>query len=137
MDSPQTDCFPISDIPNQRTNQVLYSIIPLSPTGIGYTDLTGRFPTRLSRGNEYIFVSYHYDANAILAIPLKNRTSPCIISAWSELNNVYKKAGCALQIYLQDNKISKEMKDTFSTENITFQLVPPGNHHSNAAERAI
>ena len=36
-----------------------------------YTDLTGRFPRQSSRGNNYIFVAYNYDGNAILAEPIK------------------------------------------------------------------
>ena len=36
-----------------------------------YMDLIGRFPYCSSRGNEYILVAYHYDANAILGVPLK------------------------------------------------------------------
>jgi hypothetical protein len=37
------------------------------PTCQIYTDLRGRFPIRSNRGNQYIFVLYDYDSNAILA----------------------------------------------------------------------
>ena len=131
------DFFPPSSIPNVKSNAIINSIIPMSPTGLGYTDPAGRFPYRSTRGNEYIFISYNYDANAILATAMKDRTAPSIVHAWQELHNIYKKAGCAPDIYLQDNEISKLMKDTFMEEKIAFQLVPPGNHRANAAERAI
>ena len=39
-----TDAFPISDMPNKRTNQVIYKLIEVLPKDRGYTDLTGRFP---------------------------------------------------------------------------------------------
>ena len=42
---------------------------------MGYMDLTGRFPYRSSRGNEYIMVAYNYDGNQILMEPVKNKVS--------------------------------------------------------------
>jgi hypothetical protein len=41
-----------------------------------YTDRTGRFPVVSSKGNKYIMILYYYDSNAILAKPIKDRTSP-------------------------------------------------------------
>jgi hypothetical protein len=40
-----------------------------------YTEQTGRFPVVSSKGNKYVMVLYEYDGNAILAEPIKNRTS--------------------------------------------------------------
>ena len=60
------DAFPSSPLPNNKTHDVVYSIVEASPKGLAYTDLTGRFSYRSSRGNEYIFVGFHADANAIL-----------------------------------------------------------------------
>ena len=37
-----------------------------------HIDLTGRFPYKSSSGNEYIYVMYDYDSNAIFDIPIKN-----------------------------------------------------------------
>ena len=53
----------------------------VSPTGLGYTDPTGRFPYKSSRGAKYIYVAYIYDANAILITTMKDRTAPSIIAA--------------------------------------------------------
>jgi hypothetical protein len=41
-----------------------------------YTDQTGRFPVVSSKGNKYIMILYDYDSNAILAQPIKDRTTP-------------------------------------------------------------
>ena len=131
------DLFPVSDTPNLRSNAIINSIIPLSPTGLGYTDPTGRFPFRSARRNEYIFISYNYDANAILAVAMKDRTATSITEAWQHLHDIYKKAGYEPDMYIQDNEISQQMKDAFTEEQVAFQLVPPGNHRANAAERAI
>jgi hypothetical protein len=36
-----------------------------------YTDLTGKFPVRFSKGNSYVMVCYIYDCNNIKVIPMK------------------------------------------------------------------
>jgi len=38
-----------------------------------YTDQTGRFPQKSSRGNQYIMVLIEIDSNAILVEAMKNR----------------------------------------------------------------
>ena len=76
-----SDSFPSSGSPNQRTNAVIYSIDEISPTGLGYTDPTARFPYRSARGAEYFFIAYINDANAILVTTMKDRTAPSIIKA--------------------------------------------------------
>ena len=70
---PVTDEFPPQD---NRTHDVVYSLV--SNKDKAYMDLTGRFPFCSSRGNEYILIGYHYDANAILGVPLKNRQAVTI-----------------------------------------------------------
>ena len=64
------DAFPKSDEHNIKTNDVMYHVYN-SGDGVAYTDLTGKFPYRSSRGNNYIMVAYNYDGNAILAEPVK------------------------------------------------------------------
>ena len=54
-----------------KMNDFLYKVFETSETGIVYTDQTGRFPYRSSRGNKYIMVAYHYNANVILIEPIK------------------------------------------------------------------
>ena len=78
----------------------------MSPTGLGYTDSTGRFPHPSARGHEYLFISYNYDVNAILASAMKDCTSSSIVEALMRLHGIYKNAGCAPDIYIQDNETS-------------------------------
>lgn len=94
------DFFPSSDSPNLRTNCVIYSLFPTAPTGLGYTDLTGRFSYRSALGNEYIFIGYHYDANVILALPIPNRKSLTIIKAWKTMHATFAKSGVAPDTYI-------------------------------------
>ena len=48
-----------------RTNGSYHNLYKLGEDR-NYMDLMARFPYQFSRGNNYIFVSYHYGSNAIL-----------------------------------------------------------------------
>ena len=39
--------------------------------------------------------------------------------------------------YVLDNEVSNHLKDAMTDLKITYQLVPPHNHRTNLAERAI
>ena len=131
------DAFPISNSPNNKTNDVIYSLFNTTDQSTAFFDLTGRFPQRSSRGNQYIIIGYHYDANAIIAIPIKNRTSHTITEAWTTLHKKFSKAGVAPNNYVMDNEASAELKLAMEDNNTTYQLVPPHDHRNNLAERAI
>ena len=66
-----------------KTNISIFNIIQTKATNRAYTDLTGRFPYRSSRGSEYILVGYNYDGNYILAEVIKNREAKSITNAWT------------------------------------------------------
>jgi len=72
---------------NQKTNNVICAIEPLPLTQQAYSDLTRRFPRRSSRSNEYLLLAYHYDLNAILLEPLKNRQAAEITKALNLLRS--------------------------------------------------
>jgi hypothetical protein len=52
-----------------------------------YTDQTGRFPKKSSRGNQYIMVLIEIDSNAILVEAMKNQTAGKMIRAYQVLVN--------------------------------------------------
>ena len=100
-------------------------------------DLTGRFPYCSSRGNEYLLISYHYDANAIQGIPLPNRKAATLTRGWVKMHQQYNKAGVPPTTWILDNETSRDLKAAMSTKNVHIQLVPLHNHRANATERAI
>ena len=63
-------------------NALVYAIIQTRNTGKQYTDLTERSPYRSRRGNNYVFVAYHFDDNVILALPIRNRQAKTITTVW-------------------------------------------------------
>ena len=112
-------------------------VTPTDTTGQIYTDQTGRFLVPGSTGATQLFVLYDYDSNSIHAEPMLNKTSGEIIQAYSKVYNRLLKAGLKPQLHRLDNECSTELKDFMSEKQVKLQLVPPGVHRANAAERAI
>ena len=88
-DDMMLDSFPPSESPNIRTNEVAYAVINKNEVCTAYTDLTGRFPMRSSRGNQYIMVGYHYDGNCILGKAIKDRKAATLTAAWQALHDTF------------------------------------------------
>ena len=136
-----SDAFPQSEPGNARTHACFAMIYDppekIYPEGKIYTDLTGRFITESSTGNNYLFVLYDYDSNAILCEPIKNRTKHSILAAFQVLHTKLVKAGVRPKLQRLDNECSDILKEYMTAEGIDFQLVPPHVHRRNAAERAI
>ena len=102
-----------------------------------YTDQTGRFPKKSSRGHQYIMVLIEMDSNAILVAAMKNRTSGEMIRAYQELVDRLRGAGVKPQLHLLDNECSAEFKERIKLNDMKYQLVPPHDHRRNIAETAI
>ena len=66
-----------------------------------------------------MLVKYHYNANYIYGIPVKNYKGLAITEVWKELYNIFAKAGVTPKMFILDNKISKELIEPFSNESIT------------------
>jgi hypothetical protein len=58
----------------------------IQPSGLVYTDQTGRFLCPSESGNNYLMVMYDYDSNAILAEPVPNRSKKCLLEAYKKLH---------------------------------------------------
>jgi hypothetical protein len=107
------------------------------PTGQIYTDQTGRFISPSSTGNNYLMIMYDYDSNFIFAQPMKNRQGPTILDAYATLHARLCNAGLKPRLQRLDNECSTLLKDFMHDNDVDYQLVPPGIHRRNAAERAI
>ena len=90
-----------------------------------FTDLTGRFPIKSSKGNQYIFILYAYDQNAILSRPIKNREKGTIKTAYKYLLKYLQRKGLHPKLQKLDNEVSTELKEYMEEEGIDYQLVPP------------
>ncbi len=105
--------------------------------GTMYTDITGAFPVQLFKSMQYIFVAYAYDLNAIIVCDMPYCTCAFMVTAFAEVITFLKAGGYQLALNVMDNECSAAVKKYIKSENINIQLVPPHNHHVNAAECAI
>jgi len=129
------DAFPEKS--HTISKNCFYIILDMAKEAATYTDLTGRFPHQSSRGNNYVFVAYNYDGNAILVEPMQNREADTIISCWKKCHDRLINNGVVTTHYILDNECSAAFKTALKNEQVTFELVPPNQHRRNSAERAI
>jgi hypothetical protein len=102
-----------------------------------YTDLTGKFPVRYSKGNSYVMVCYVYDCNYVKVIPIKYRSASEWVKAYDTVHQELTVKGFKPKLQTLDNEASAALKIFFTVNDIDYQLVPPHCHRRNAAERAI
>lgn len=105
--------------------------------GLVHSNQTGKFPVTSSRGFKYVMVVYDYDTNAILTAAMKNRKAETIVDAYKSIYTRLVNAGFKPRLQRLNNECSELLKEFLTNAEIDFQLVPPGCHHQNAAERAI
>jgi hypothetical protein len=102
-----------------------------------YTDLTGKFPVRSSKGNSYIMVCYVYDCNYVKVVPMKSRSALEWVKAYDSVHQEFTVKRFKPKLQTLDNQASAALKNLFTVNDIDYQLVPPHCHRRNAAERAI
>jgi hypothetical protein len=102
-----------------------------------YTDLTGKFPVRSSKGNSYVMLCYIYDCNYIKVVPMKSMSASEWVKSYDSIHKELTVKGFKPKLQTLDNKASTALKNFFTVNNIAYQLVLPRCHRRNAAERAI
>ena len=130
-----SDHFPTQPKDTTRTHACY--VATTEPKQIVYSDQTGRLPHPSSNGNNYLVVAYDYDSNSILLRPIKNRSAGQLTEAIADIHRTLARGGCKPKFHRLDNECSVELKQFFDQNHIGYQLVPPHEHRSNAAERAI
>ena len=103
------DAFPLSVKPNVKTASVIYALVR-SKDGLGYIDLTGRFPVKSSSGNQYIFLLYDYDSNTIHTRPLRSRKGSAIVEAFKSIYDLLVSRGLKPKLMKLDNEASHELQ---------------------------
>ena len=80
---------------------------------------------------------YVYECNSILTTATKNISYKEMIRDFTPLTKELKTQGINPGFHFMDNEASTALNITMTNMNIKYQLVPPSNHISNNAERAI
>ena len=118
-----------------KNDQTKTELTPLK--GKAFADRTGQFPHKSSRGNQYLFVLFDYDTNAILFKPLKMRQSKEITNTYTKCYAKLAKTLTTPKLYVLDNECSTDLKLATIQNNAKYELVLPHQHRRNAAEKAI
>jgi hypothetical protein len=90
-----------------------------------YTDLTGKFPVRSSRGNSYVMVCYVYDCNYVKVIPVKSRSASEWVKAYDTVHQDLTVKGFNPKLQTLDNEASAALKTFFTINYVAYKLVPP------------
>jgi hypothetical protein len=106
-------------------------------TGQIYTDPTGCFLVPSTSGNAYMLILYDYDSNYIHVEPMRNRTKAQHLAAYQRALTLLNSRGLRPKLQKLDNEASGLLQQCMEDAEIDYQLVPPGLHRCNAAERAI
>jgi hypothetical protein len=115
--------------------QLVYAVVV--DQGQLYTDLTGKFPVLSSKGKSYVMVCYIYDCYYVKVIPIKSRSASEWVKSYDRFHQELTIKDFKPKLQTLDNEASAALKNYFTVNDITYQLVPPHCHRRNAAERAI
>jgi hypothetical protein len=135
-----TSKTPIADKPTADKDvgtktHLVYAV--LVDQGQLYTDLTGKFPVRSSKGESYVMVFYVHYCNYVKVIPMKYRSASEWVKAYDNIHQELMVKGLKPKLQTLDNEASAALKIFFTANDVDYQLVPPHCHRRNAAERAI
>ena len=72
-----------------------------------------------------------------MAEPIKSRTGTEILRAYNKMNKYLTQRGFRPRTHWLDHEAAQSMKYFDKKNSVTYQLVPPGMHQQNAAERCI
>ena len=129
--------MPEIDEPTPGNDSVNELYVQVVQKHILYTDDTGRFPIIAISGNQYVMLAYT-SSNVILVDPFSSAKDKNRLAAYNTIMQRLKAKDLLVDLHIFDNECSKEYKATIQNRwKVQFQLVPPGMHSQNAAERAI
>jgi hypothetical protein len=126
----------IKDIAATATNSgtkthLVYAV--LVDQGQLYTDLTGKFPVRSSKGNWYVMVCYVFDCNCVKVVPMKSRFASEWVKAYDHIHQELTSKVFKPKLQTLDNEASAALKIFFTFNDVEYQLVPPHCNRRNGA----
>ncbi len=78
---------------------------------------------------------YHYEKNAILALPISGFSNKIIFAAYKQQYEMLKSKGHMIRLIVMDNQAINTIKKFLTKNQCELMLVEPHNHCVNAAER--
>ncbi len=96
-------------------------------TGVIYSDLTGSFPFMSLEGNMCFLIVYHYNTNAILALPIADFTDNSILPAYIKQFELLKFKGYKIKLNVMDNQVCRIIKNYLVSKQFNLMLVKPNS----------
>jgi len=127
----------IDDITVYTPEKKRHVIIQFVRTGRNYMDGTGKFPHTSSRGSQYMLIMYSHDTGYIHVEAIASRAAGDITSAFERGMSVFADGDDKPDIERLDNECSDMFRVLCKALQIVIEKAPPGQHRTNAAERAI
>jgi hypothetical protein len=97
----------------------------------------GHIPFVASLGNRYIMILHHVDSNCSWSKALKNNSKGKLILARRHALTQMAQRGIVPQHQILNNPALFAYKTKIELTKMTYELVPPNDHHCNLAEKAI
>jgi hypothetical protein len=125
------------DDPTVYISEPNYVMVKFVRTGRNYMDLAGRFPHQSAKGSNYVMVMYSHDTGYIHVETPASRSAADIVSCFERGIELFSRGKDKPIIERIDNECSKDFRAICKALTISIELAPPGQHRTNAAERAI
>jgi hypothetical protein len=100
--------------------------------GVVYKYLTGSFPFISLDGSICFLVMYHYEANAILTMPISALDDISIFNTYKMQFDDITSKGFKPKINIMDNQVTKHIKAFLTEQQCKLHLIEPHNHRMNA-----
>ncbi len=100
----------LSDNKSLEANIFCFAAFADKQTGTLYNDLTGAFPFMSLEGIVCFLIICHYEANAILALPIKGFGDVIIFATYKQQYNMLEAKGYKIKLNVMDNQATKIIK---------------------------
>jgi hypothetical protein len=91
-----------------------------------YTDLTGIFLQRSSKGNWNIMVVYSFDCNCINIIAMKSKSANEWLKAFGDIFQELISRGCKPKLQKMDNEAPAALKSYFTEKHMIYSHIATG-----------
>jgi hypothetical protein len=110
-----TSKSPIANSPTPDTDMgskthLVYTVVV--DQGQLYTDLTGKFPARCSKGNSYVMVCYVKDCNYVKVFPVRSRSASEWVKSYDTIHQELTVKGFKPRFQTLDNEASNALPMT-------------------------
>ncbi len=88
-------------------------------------------------GNVCFLTVYHYESNAILALPISGFSNKVIFTTYKQQFKLLESKGYTICLNIMDNQASKVIKSFLTPKQCHLQMFEPNNHCVTATKRSI